>query len=330
MADNARINMGRAKALLAKKLYDLMPTPGENPTAISGLTLYRGDEIHAVGNCLYRPLISMIIQGNKRIVVGNEEYFCTDNDIMIFGVDLPASVMITQASPETPCISMVLDLDKNLLEQLALQTPHKTLNDSYVVRGALKQPVESEILDAFFRMVELLDTPEQIPVLSPMIVKEIHYRLLMGPNGSHLRSFYALGSQNNQITSAISWLKQNLTASILVEELAEQVGMTPSTFHRRFKEITGLSPLQFQKRMRLHEAQRLMLTDNLDVSSVSIAVGYDNISHFTREYKRLFGNPPRRNILMIRNNHGGGIAESGPDRAGAAFRKEDREEIISL
>jgi AraC-like DNA-binding protein len=279
-----------------------MPSPGENPTAISGLTLYRGDEIHTVGNCLYRPLISVIIQGAKRIVAGNEEYCCTDDDIMIFGVDLPASVMITQASPETPCISMVLDLDKSLLEQLALQTSHKAVDEHHVVGGALKQPVDPGMLDAFFRMVELLDTPERIPVLAPMIVKEIHYLLLVGPNGSHLRSFYALGSQNNQITCAISWLKNNLTASILVEELAEQVGMSPSTFHRRFKEITGMSPVQFQKRMRLHEAQRLMLTDNLDASSASIAVGYENVSHFTREYKRLFGNPPRKNILMMRNH----------------------------
>jgi AraC-like DNA-binding protein len=303
MMNDTRIEIGRAKALLTKKLCDLMSSPGENPTAISGLTLYRGDEIHTVGNCLYRPLISVIMQGTKRIAVGNEEYCCSDNDIMIFGVDLPASVMITQASPETPCISMVLDLDKSLLEQLALQTPHNALDDNYVVGGALKQPVEAGILDAFFRLVELLDSPERIPVLAPMIVKEIHYHLLMGPNGSHLRSFYALGSQNNQITCAISWLKQNLTASILVEELAERVGMATSTFHRRFKEITGLSPVQFQKRMRLHEAQRLMLTDNLDVSSASIAVGYENISHFIREYKRLFGNPPRKNIMMIRSNH---------------------------
>lgn len=301
--NDARIEIERAKALLTKKLYDRMPSPGENPTAISGLTLYRGDEVHTVGNCLYRPLISMILQGTKRIVVGNEEYCCTDNEIMIFGVDLPASVMITQASPEMPCISLVLDLDKNLLEQLALQTPHKAVDDNYVAGGALKQHVESGILDAFFRMIELLDSPERIPVLAPMIVKEIHYLLLMGPNGNHLRSFYALGSQNNQITSAISWLKKNLTASILVEELAEQIGMAPSTFHRRFKEITGMSPVQFQKRIRLHEAQRLMLTDNLNVSSASIAVGYENISHFTREYKRLFGNPPRKNIMMIRNNH---------------------------
>jgi AraC-like DNA-binding protein len=280
-----------------------MPAPGENPTAISGLTLYRGDAIHAVGNCLYRPLISMISQGAKRIVAGSEEYHCTDDDIMIFGVDLPASVMITQASQEMPCISIVLDLDKAMLEQLALQTPHKVLDDNYVAKGALKQPVESEILDAFFRMVELLDAPERIPVLAPMIVREIHYHLLTGPNGRHLRSLYALGSQNNQITRAIAWLKQNLTAAILVEELAERVGMAPSTFHRRFKEITGISPVQFQKRMRLHEAQRLMLTDNLDVSSASIAVGYENISHFTREYKRLFGDPPRKNIMEIRNNH---------------------------
>ena len=303
MMNDTRVEMGRAKALLKKRLYDRLPYPGENPTAVAGLTLYRGDEVRPVRNCLYRPLISMISQGAKRIVAGNDEYCCNENDIIIFGVDLPASVMITKASPEEPCISLVLDLDKNLLGQLALQTPHNFLGDSHIAGGVLKQPVEPEIFDAFFRMVELLDAPERIPVLAPMIVKEIHYLLLMGPNGGHLRSFYALGSQNNQITYAISWLKQNLTASVLVKELAEMVNMSPTAFHRHFKGITGMSPVQFQKRMRLHEAQRLMLTDNMDASGASAAVGYENFSQFSREYKRLFGNPPRKDIMMMRNHH---------------------------
>jgi AraC-like DNA-binding protein len=221
---------------------------------------------------------------------------------MIVGVDVPAITTIVQAFPEMPCMSMVLDLDKNLLAQLALEIPQQARDNTSVAGSVLMQPVESGILDAFFRMEELLDTPKRISVLAPMIVREIHYHLLIGPNGCHLRSLYSLGSQNNQITRAISWLKQNLTASSPVENLAEQVGMAPSTFHRRFKEITGMSPVQFQKRMRLHEAQYLMLTDNIDVSRASSAVGYDNFSQFSREYKRLFGEPPRKNIMTIRNN----------------------------
>jgi AraC-like DNA-binding protein len=300
MADDTRIEMGRAKALLKNKLHDRMPNPGDYPTAIDGLTLYRRDKTGTVEKCLYKPLISMISQGGKHIFVGNDEYCCTAGDIMAVGVDVPASTTITQASPEAPCMSMVLDLDKNLLAQLALEIPHKPLENNAVAGGLLTQPIESGILDAFFRMVELLDAPERIPVLAPMIVKEIHYRLLIGPNGSCLRSFYALGSQNNQITRAISWLKHNLTASVLVEEMAEQVNMAPSTFHRRFKEITSMSPVQFQKRMRLHEARRMMLADNMDASGASAAVGYENFSQFSREYKRLFGDPPRRDVMKVR------------------------------
>jgi AraC-like DNA-binding protein len=303
MMDDTRMEIGKVKTLLKERLYRRMPTPGENSTAISGLTFYRGDAIRSGRNCLYRPLISLIVQGEKRIVAGNAHYCCNANDIMIFGVDLPASVMITQASPEAPCISLVLDLDKSLLEQLALQTPHTALDGGYGAGGALKQPVDAEILDAFFRMVKLLDTPERIPVLAPMIAKEIHYLLLAGPNGGHLRSFYALGSQNNQITCAIAWLKQNLAASIPVKELAERVTLSPGTFHRHFKRITGMSPVQFHKRMRLHEAQRLMLNGGMDASGASAAVGYENFSQFSREYKRLFGNSPRKDIMMMRNRH---------------------------
>jgi AraC-like DNA-binding protein len=193
-------------------------------------------------------------------------------------------------------------LDKNMLAQLSLEISQQTNDNTAINGGVLTQPVESGILDAFFRMEELLDTPERIPVLAPMIAREIHYHLLIGQNGRQLRSFYSLGSQNNQITRAISLLKQNLAAFVPVENLAGLVNMAPSTFHRRFKEITGMSPLQFQKRMRLHEAQRLMLADNIDASRASSAVGYDNFSQFSREYKRIFGDPPRKNIMMIRNN----------------------------
>lgn len=246
----------------------------------------------------------MIVQGEKRIVVGNREYQCAEDEIMIFGVDLPASVRITRASPAEPCISLVLDLDKDLLAALALQTPHKPLDDGYAACGALRQPPDPEIFDAFFRLLGLLDTPERVPVLAPMLLKEIHYLLLMGPNGSRLRSFYALGSQNSQITYAISWLKQNLAISIQIEELAALANMSLTAFHRKFKAVTGLSPIQYQKRMRLHEAQRLMLTSNMNVANASVTVGYANLSQFSREYKRLFGNPPRKDIMLLRSSRG--------------------------
>ncbi|MDL2270169.1 AraC family transcriptional regulator [Desulfosarcina sp. OttesenSCG-928-G17] len=148
---------------------------------------------------------------------------------------------------------------------------------------------------------ELFDQPEKLAVIGPMIVREIHYLLLAGPNGHRLRLFHTLGSQSHQIARAISWLKENLATAVPIESLAEKVNMAPSTFHRYFKEITSLSPLQYQKRIRLHEAQRLMLAKDMNAGSASAAVGYESLSQFNREYKRLFGEPPRRDIKRLQD-----------------------------
>jgi transcriptional regulator GlxA family with amidase domain len=161
----------------------------------------------------------------------------------------------------------------------------------------MTQPMDAEMLDALLRLVAVLDRPDEAPVLGPMIVKEIHFRLLLGPNGSHLRSLHSYGTQKSHVALAVGWLRMNFKEPFRVEELAEKVHMSPSTFHRHFKEITSLSPVQFQKRLRLHEAQRLMLAEDFGIAEVCDAVGYENVAQFTREYKRLFGEPPRRDVM---------------------------------
>jgi transcriptional regulator GlxA family with amidase domain len=160
--------------------------------------------------------------------------------------------------------------------------------------------VDPDVLDAFLRLVELLDRPEQIPVLAPMIIREIHYRLLIGPQGERLRMINTLGTQSNQIARSITWLKENYREPLQVDELARKVNMATSTFHRHFRQVTTLSPLQFQKRMRLFEAQRRMLVENEDASIAALAVGYESPTQFNREYKRQFGEPPHRNVNQIR------------------------------
>lgn len=300
MEGSHRVDIDKSKDYLKQTVLNLMPAPGDYETSLTGVHLYRRDQTTETQTCVYHPMIIKMVQGYKRAFMGEEEYRYGEDNIMLTGVDMPGASMICEASPDVPSTAISIDLDKNLIAQLALEVPYKPLEDTSVVKGVQVQPLDANLLDAFVRLAELLDSPEKLSVLGPMIVYEIHYLLLVGPNGHKLRSFYTLGSQGNQVAQAITWLKQNLAVTVHIEELAEKVHMAPSTFHRHFKEVTTLSPLQFQKRLRLHEAQRLMVTQGLDVSSAGMAVGYESLSQFNREYKRLFGDPPRKDVKRLR------------------------------
>ncbi len=298
--DASRVDAGRARELLKKHVNGRMPEPGAYETGLAGVRTYRRDAAGEPQTCFYRPLIVKMVQGHKRAVMGGEEFRYGENEVLVTGVDMPGTSMVCEASKEAPCTSIAIDLDKNLIAQLALEMPQAPFDPGPVVKGIHVQPLDDGLLDAFLRLAELFDIPDKLAVLGPMIVREIHYLLLTGPNGYRLRSFHTLGSQSNQVARAISWLKRNMATAIQIEELAEKVNMAPSTFHRHFKEVTTLSPLQYQKRLRLHEAQRLMLMQDLDAGSASAAVGYDSLSQFNREYKRLFGEPPRKDIRRMK------------------------------
>jgi AraC-like DNA-binding protein len=300
MVGEHRIDFDKSRDLLKRHVIGRMPIPGAYETSLAGVRTYRRDETTAPQTCFYRPVIVKVVQGYKRAFIGKDEYRYGEDEIMVTGVDMPGASMICGASHDSPHISIAVDLDKNLISQLALEIPYKPFEAGTVVKGIHVQPLDGDLLDAFLRLAELFDAPERLLVLGPMIVREIHYLLLTGPNGNKLRSFHTVGSQANQVAQAIFWLKQNLATAVQIEELAERVNMAPSTFHRHFKEVTTLSPVQFQKRLRLHEAQRLMLAQNMDASSASVAVGYESLSQFNREYKRLFGDPPRKNVNRLR------------------------------
>lgn len=299
MADTNRVDREKTRNLLQKLVHGQMSGPGEYDVGIPGVTLHRVEQ--PVRGCahLYKPMIVKMIQGRKRVVTGGEEYHYGDNDILVAGVDVPGVIVECEASPDAPCTAISVDLDKSLIAKLALEIPRGLPDAAPAVRGILVQPLGEAMLDAFARLSELFAMPERAPVLAPMIIKEIHYLLLIGPNGHSLISLCTPGSQSNQIFQAINWLKQNITATVQIEELAEKAHMAPSTFHRHFKEITALSPIQYQKRLRLHEAQRLMLVQGMDVGNAGSTVGYDNLSQFNREYKRLFGDSPRRDVKKL-------------------------------
>lgn len=302
MNDGQRIDIEQSKQLLKRRIGSRMPKPGDYETGLPGVRTYRRDETTQPQTCFYRPMIVKMVQGYKRAMMGTEEYRYGEDELMVTGVDMPGVSMICEAAPESPSTSIAIDLDRNLIAQLSLEIPHKPFDTPAAMKGIHVQALDAEMLDAFVRLAELFDNPQKRAVLGPMIVREIHYLLLVGPNGHRLRAFHTVGTQSNQVAQAIIWLKQNLSTSIQVEALAEKVHMAPSTFHRHFKEVTNLSPVQFQKRLRLHEAQRLMLARDMDASSACVAVGYESLSQFNREYKRLFGDPPRKDVTRLRAN----------------------------
>jgi len=300
MTENDRAGLERTKNLLKGKLLRWMPGTGRYPTAIEGLTIVRRDEANQPENCFYKPLVAVIVQGFKRSIIGSEEYRYGENHCLVTGVDMPSVNYVTVASQEQPFLGLSLILDKYLISQLAAEIPPSSRlgNNSY--KGMAVADVDPDVLDAFLRLAELLEKPEQISVLAPMIIREIHYRLLIGPQGERLRMVNTLGTQSNQIAKTITWLRDNYKEPLQVDELARNVNMATSTFHRHFREVTTLSPLQFQKRLRLYEAQRLMLAENEDAAVAALVVGYESPTQFNREYKRLFGEPPHRHVSQLK------------------------------
>lgn len=298
MTENDRDEVARTNALLKEKLLRHMPGPGKYPTDIEELGLTRREEGNQSENCFYGPSVGIIVQGTKRAVIGSDAYTYGEGQCLVTGVDMPSSFYVVGASPQRPFLAVGLNLDKYLITRLAAEIPPAPDPDSY--KGVFVADVDADMLNAFLRLVDLLDKPGQIPVMAPLIIREIHYRLLVGPQGALLRRLNTLGTQSNQIAKAIVWLRTNYREPLSVDSLARQVNMATSTFHRHFKEVTSLSPLQFHKRLRLYEAQRLMLVENQDAAGAGLAVGYESPTQFSREYKRLFGEPPRRNVMGLR------------------------------
>lgn len=285
--------------LIAKLLLHV-PDSGRFSTAVSGLILTRWNDVNQTDFCFYAPAIGLILQGCKESVIGSVKFSYGASDCLVNGVDMPSMSRIVAASADEPLLAVSFNIDRVLAMELAAEIPRgRGKNDSN--SGVSVARVTPDVLDTFSRLVELLDKPEQIPLLAPLLVRELTARVLVGPQGEALRMIYTLGSHSNQIAEAITWLRDNYAQPLHIEALAEKIGMPTSTFHRQFKKVTSLSPLQFQKSLRLYEAQRLMLSEDMDANSAGRAVGYENVQQFNREYKRMFGEPPRRDIKRLRN-----------------------------
>ena len=294
-----RVQAEDCLAFIRDAIMRACPASGNYPvSSVPGLRFHCQTSGGGMRPLFYEPLAILVAQGAKAVEIGGEKLRYGPGVCFLCGIDMPVSSCVVEASPEEPFLALSLSMDVSLAAELAAKMPPFP-HDGMHFSGAATQAAEPNLLDAFARLVELVEHPA--PALDGLVLREIYYRLLSSPFGSVLRSLTTLGSHGNRVSRAIAWLKENYTKPFAVESLAEVVHMAPSTFHKYFKEITSVSPLQFQKRLRLDEARRLMVAEGYDVTRAALAVGYESSTQFIREYKRLFGDPPKRSISGIKN-----------------------------
>jgi len=293
-------SMEGALAALGKSIARWTEKGDQPLTAIPGLSLSRRDAPTPPTSHMYEPIICLIAQGAKRVLLGNDTYVFDAHHFLITSLDLPTVVQIIQASPEQPYLSLRLKLDRREMAQLMVDSHLPPPRARQSSRGMAIGEVTLPLLSAFQRLIDLLAALQDIPILAPIIQREILYRLLVGDQGARLRQIASAGSQSHQIAQAIEWLKNHYTQPLHIDDLAAQAHMSPSTFHHHFRALTAMSPLQYQKWLRLNEARRLMLTERLEAATAAFQVGYESPSQFSREYSRLFGAPPLRDITYLR------------------------------
>jgi len=274
---------------------------GEYQSAIEGLGISRRSMPSAPCHSSYRPCFAMVVQGAKSLQLGTDTINYGAGDYLLTSLDLPVAWRVVEASPEVPhfCITLAISSDKllDLMSRADIQRPAARASGQ---RGIVVNAATPELLDAAVRLLRLLDNPSDIAAMAPLIEQEILYRILTGPAGGQLIDIAVADSQGNRIARAIAWLRENFARPLRIEELAEHVSMSASSFHHHFKAITAMTPVQYQKQLRLHEARRLMLIERLDAGTASYRVGYQSPSQFSREYSRTYGLSPLRDIEAAR------------------------------
>lgn len=269
-------------------------------TDIPGLDLHRWNEPTEPHSYMFKPHLCLIAQGVKRILLGEETYVYDASSFIVSSVELPLVSHIVEASPEKPYLGLTMELDLKEISRLMLHDKLPATPPGPTDRGIGVSKLNPPLLNAVERMLELLDTPEEIPVFTHLIQREIYFRLLMDHRqGSRLRQIVMKESHSNQISKALDWMKENFDQPLQIKELAKMAGMSPSGFHQHFRALTAISPLQFQKRIRLNKARRLMLLEGMDAGNASFRVGYESPTQFSREYRRMFGLPPRADIKKL-------------------------------
>ncbi|ACB54434.1 transcriptional Regulator, AraC family [Crocosphaera subtropica ATCC 51142] len=273
---------------------------GIHSTAIKQLDLTRSDTVSTALHSVYQPILALVVQGQKEALLGEKRYQYGAGQYLIISVDLPLSGFVIEATPEKPYLGLKLNLDLMQLCDLVVQMSPRLNKKENSVQGLSVSNVDAGLIECALRLVKLLDTPQHISMLAPIMICELNYRLLIGKQSEAVRQIATSGSNMQRIASAIKLLKAKFTQPIRIEDLASHVSMSTSSFHQHFKRVTSMSPLQYQKQLRLLEARRLMLAENVDAMSAAYQVGYESSSQFSREYARMFGAPPIRDIERLR------------------------------
>jgi AraC-like DNA-binding protein len=310
-ASNMKNRIGNASPLgdrvrelrseLARKIAAYMGSAENRATDIPGVTLHRRTAPTAPCSATYEPGVTVIAQGRKRVDLGRTTFTYGESRYLLTSLDLPVVSQITEASEEAPCLAMSLKLEmpviRELLNREEIQVAEAPSDSPAMATGE----ATVEFLSACCRLMDLLDTPQDIPFLSGLIQREIIYRILRGREGARLRAIATQGDQSHRTAKAITWIKANYAKALRVEDLAKIAGMGVSTLHHHFQALTAMSPLQYQKQLRLQAARGRMLVDGLDAASAAFEVGYESASQFNREYSRLFGQPPMRDVRTLRS-----------------------------
>ncbi|MDM9628988.1 AraC family transcriptional regulator [Rhizobium sp. S152] len=289
------------RARLCSVIQNRMGAQEEIETEIEGLTLVRRDHPIPPTPYLYEPSLAMIMQGAKHVVLGESSLWYDESHFLLTAMNLPTITRVVEATPARPYLSMVLKLDLTVAKEImaALDIDGSEAGDGTAMAVG---PATPELFDGVERLLALLDRPKEIPIMSGLIRRELLFRVLTSRTGERLRQIVRIGTDDNRVARAISWLRENYAMPLKVADLADHCHMGVSTLHHHFRVMTAMSPLQFQKNLRLHEARRMLMCDNLDAASAAIEVGYESVTQFNREYRRMFGAPPIRHVRSLRTN----------------------------
>jgi len=251
---------------------------------------------------VFKPAFCVIAQGSKSVLLNDESFDYDSGHYLISTLDLPIVSNVVEASPEQPYLNLRIDLDPTLVASVMMESGIKFKKSDAAVKAMDVSSLDAELLDAVVKLVRLLDTPQEMKVLAPLILREIIYRLLKGAQGARLSHLITTEGDASRVSTAVKKLREKIDQPLKVENMARELGMSVSGFHHHFKAVTAMSPLQYQKQIRLQEARRLMLGEGMDVASASFRVGYEDPSYFSRDYKKVFGTPPQRDIARLRSN----------------------------
>ena len=274
----------------------------ENGTVepLPGLYLHRASSPSGLTYGESFPSLCLVAQGSKELLLADTRYHYDPAHYLISSVPLPIATWITEASPERPYLGLVLRLGQDLVGSVLVEAGQRAAQSQAAVTAINVSRLDAELLDAVVRLVRLLDSPRDTRFLAPLVIREIVYRLLKGAQGDRLQQIASMGGTTHRIAEAIEWLRKDFDQPLRIEEIARALGMSVSGFHHHFRSVTAMTPLQYQKQLRLQEARRLMVGKGIDAASAGYRVGYRDASHFTREYKRLFGEPPMRDVERLR------------------------------